>query len=217
MLLSRVPWGAQLSSPPAAHASKRTWPRPPAAGSAQLQRGVPPHAAPAPAPHPAGPTVATSGLALQVPLAVLLEALLRSPTWLSHAGSTVLTLVGGAVVLVGFFGVNAAGEDDEKTRHAAWEERQAVRCPCRPPGLLLLALPACRRWRCGGTPCSSVLAQTAVCGHCLLRGASELCSGPIIAHGGFTPWRPYLHTHTHACCLPPATHAGAAAGAGFRS
>ena len=55
---------------------------------------------------------------------------LRSPAWLSHAGSTVLTLVGGAIVLAGFFGVNAAGEDDEKTRHAAWEERQAVRCCC---------------------------------------------------------------------------------------
>lgn len=76
---------------------------------------------------PTGPTVATAGLALQVPLAVLLDGLLRSPAWLSHAGSTVLTLVGGTIVLAGFFGVNAAGEDDEKTRHAAWEERQAVR------------------------------------------------------------------------------------------
>lgn len=77
--------------------------------------------------HPrAGPTVATSGLALQVPLAVVLDALLRSPAWLAHAGSTVLTLLGGAVVLAGFFGVNAAGEDDEKTRHQAWEERQQV-------------------------------------------------------------------------------------------
>lgn len=73
-----------------------------------------------------GPTVATAGLALQVPLAVLLDGLLRSPAWLSHAGSTVLTLVGGTIVLAGFFGVNAAGEDDEKTRHAAWEERQAA-------------------------------------------------------------------------------------------
>ncbi|KAL4458711.1 hypothetical protein ABPG75_013576 [Micractinium tetrahymenae] len=71
-----------------------------------------------------GPTIATAGLALQVPLAVLLDALLRSPAWLAHAGSAVLTLLGGAVVLAGFFGVNAAGEDDEKTRHSAWEERQ---------------------------------------------------------------------------------------------
>ncbi|PSC71079.1 putative vacuolar membrane [Micractinium conductrix] len=71
-----------------------------------------------------GPTIATSGLALQVPLAVALDAALRSPAWLSHAGSTVLTLLGGAAVLAGFFGVNAAGEDDEKTRHALWEERQ---------------------------------------------------------------------------------------------
>lgn len=89
--------------------------------SASLARRIP-------CPHlPTGPTVATAGLALQVPLAVLLDGLLRSPAWLSHAGSTVLTLVGGAIVLAGFFGVNAAGEDDEKTRHAAWEERQAVR------------------------------------------------------------------------------------------
>lgn len=65
-----------------------------------------------------------------MPLAVLLDGLLRSPAWLTHAGSTVLTLLGGTVVLAGFFGVNAAGEDDEKTRHAAWEERQAVRACC---------------------------------------------------------------------------------------
>lgn len=29
-------------------------------------------------------------------------------------------------MLAGFFGVNAAGEDDEKTRRLAWEQRQAV-------------------------------------------------------------------------------------------
>lgn len=68
--------------------------------------------------------MATAGLALQVPLAVVLEVLLRSPAWLGHAGATVLTLLGGAIVLVGFLGVNAAGEDDEKTRKHAWEERQ---------------------------------------------------------------------------------------------
>lgn len=68
--------------------------------------------------------MATAGLALQVPLAVTLEALLRSPAWLGHAGATVLTLLGGAIVLTGFFGVTASGEDDEKTRKHAWEERQ---------------------------------------------------------------------------------------------
>jgi hypothetical protein len=81
-----------------------------------------------------------------VPLAVVLEALLRSPAWLSHAGSAVLTLVGGVVVLVGFFGINAAGEDDEKTRHAVWEERQEVgaRGPARASHLLCLL--ACQPW-----------------------------------------------------------------------
>jgi hypothetical protein len=101
----------------------------------------------------AGPTVATAGLALQVPLAVLLDGLLRSPPWLSHAGSTVLTLAGGAVVLCGFFGVNAAGEDDEKTRHSLWEERQEVRpgarggsangCPSWLPASRVLGLQPC--------------------------------------------------------------------------
>lgn len=70
--------------------------------------------------------MATAGLALQVPLAVALDALLRSPAWLHHAGSAVLTMLGGGIVLVGFFGVNASGEDDEKTRHSLWEERQQV-------------------------------------------------------------------------------------------
>lgn len=89
----------------------------------QLHRRMTPCSSPS---LPAGPTIATAGLALQVPLAVLLDALLRSPAWLSHAGSAVLTMLGGAIVLVGFFGVNAAGEDDEKTRHVVWEERQQV-------------------------------------------------------------------------------------------
>ncbi len=74
----------------------------------------------------AGPTVATSSLALQVPLAVLLDALIHSPAWLSHAGSAVLTCLGAAAVLGSFFGVNAVGEDDEKTRHALWEAQQEV-------------------------------------------------------------------------------------------
>jgi hypothetical protein len=61
-----------------------------------------------------------------VPLAVVLDALLRHPSWLGSVGSAVLTMTGGVAVLAGFFGVNAAGEDDEKTRHALWEAQQEV-------------------------------------------------------------------------------------------
>lgn len=91
-----------------------------------------------PPPAPAGPTIATAGLALQLPLAMALDAVLRSPAWLDHAGSIVMTLLGAGLVVGGFLGVNAAGEDDEKTRHEAWEQRQAVRAAPR-----LLRLAAC--------------------------------------------------------------------------
>jgi drug/metabolite transporter (DMT)-like permease len=50
--------------------------------------------------------VATVGLSMQVPLAVLLDAILKHPPWLSNWLSAVLTFVGAALVLTGFLGVN---------------------------------------------------------------------------------------------------------------
>lgn len=53
-----------------------------------------------------GPTLATVGLSIQVPMTVAVEMLFTHPAYLQHAGSAVLVLLGGACVLVGFFGIN---------------------------------------------------------------------------------------------------------------
>ena len=61
---------------------------------------------------------------MQVPLAVVLDALLRDPPWLRSARGAALTLAGGCVVLAGFFGVNAQGGGDEQAQREQWEQRQ---------------------------------------------------------------------------------------------
>ena len=82
---------------------------------------------PAPPSLPAtGPTIATGGLSMQVPLAVVLDAIVRSPPWLHSAGTAVLTFLGAAVILAGFFGLNSGEADDERGRAERWEERQAA-------------------------------------------------------------------------------------------
>ncbi|KAL6766447.1 hypothetical protein ACKKBG_A36035 [Auxenochlorella protothecoides x Auxenochlorella symbiontica] len=49
-----------------------------------------------------GPTLATAGLSLQIPLAVTADALFRSPAWLRAFWPLVLTAAGGLTILVGF-------------------------------------------------------------------------------------------------------------------
>lgn len=53
----------------------------------------------------AGPTLATVGLSVQVPLAVLADGILGSPPWLHSIASAVLMVCGAAGVLIGFLGV----------------------------------------------------------------------------------------------------------------
>ncbi len=53
-----------------------------------------------------GPTLATVGLSIQVPMTVAIEVLFTHPSYLQHAGSAVLVLLGGVCVLGGFFGIN---------------------------------------------------------------------------------------------------------------
>lgn len=82
----------------------------------------------------AGPTLATSGLSLQVPIAVALDALFRNPRWLHSALPAVLTFVGGAVVLAGFWGMNVTtqeaeasgdGVEDQDRARKVWERHAA--------------------------------------------------------------------------------------------
>lgn len=53
-----------------------------------------------------GPTLATSGLALQVPIAVVSDALLKHPAWTTSGVTIAFTMLGGVVILGAFFGLN---------------------------------------------------------------------------------------------------------------
>eukprot|EP00891_Asterochloris_glomerata_P007549 jgi/Astpho2/7549/Aster-02457 len=57
-----------------------------------------------------GPTIATVGLSVQIPLAVVAEMLLKSPPWLRSASSAVLILLGALAVIAGFLGVTLTGQ-----------------------------------------------------------------------------------------------------------
>ena len=57
-----------------------------------------------------GPTIATVGLSVQIPLAVVVEMLLRSPPWLRSPSSAVLILLGALAVIAGFLGVTLTGQ-----------------------------------------------------------------------------------------------------------
>ena len=46
---------------------------------------------------------------MQVPLAVVLDAIFKRPAWLSSASSASFMFGGAALVLAGFFGINAGG------------------------------------------------------------------------------------------------------------
>mmetsp|Transcript_2965 Transcript_2965/g.10510 ORF Transcript_2965/g.10510 Transcript_2965/m.10510 type:complete len:363 (-) Transcript_2965:620-1708(-) len=52
-----------------------------------------------------GPTLATVGLSLQVPMAIVAEILFGRAAWVGRVGRTFLTFLGGALVLGGFFGL----------------------------------------------------------------------------------------------------------------
>lgn len=73
----------------------------------------------------AGPTVATVGLSMQVPLAVTLDAIFKRPAWL-HSGTSATLMFGGAVlVLSGFFGISVESTKvDDKVPHEAPPETE---------------------------------------------------------------------------------------------
>jgi solute carrier family 35, member F5 len=52
-----------------------------------------------------GPTLATSGLALQVPIAVVSDVLISHPAWLGSLLTILLTTGGGSLILAAFFGL----------------------------------------------------------------------------------------------------------------
>ncbi|KAL4535240.1 hypothetical protein Ndes2437A_g05967 [Nannochloris sp. 'desiccata'] len=60
-----------------------------------------------------GPTLATAGLSMQVPIAIVLDAIFHNPRWMHSLGTAVLTFLGGTVILVGFFALTASSSADE--------------------------------------------------------------------------------------------------------
>jgi solute carrier family 35 protein F5 len=60
-----------------------------------------------------GPTLATAGLSLQIPIAISLDAIFRNPRWMHSLGAALLTFLGGAMILVGFFALTASSTADE--------------------------------------------------------------------------------------------------------
>lgn len=53
-----------------------------------------------------GPTIATVGLQLQVPMVMATDPLLHAEGWWSQWGTALLEVGGAAAILVGFFTIN---------------------------------------------------------------------------------------------------------------
>lgn len=60
-----------------------------------------------------GPTMATLGLSVQIPIAAAAEALLGTPAWTRDGRTVGLTLLGTSMILAGFIGVHRAVAPDE--------------------------------------------------------------------------------------------------------
>jgi solute carrier family 35 protein F5 len=54
------------------------------------------------------PTFATIGTTLDVPMSVVIQAIISKPDWLSDAKAALLKFCGVLIVLLGFFGINAS-------------------------------------------------------------------------------------------------------------
>lgn len=76
----------------------------------------------------AGPTLATSGLALQVPIAIVSDAIVKHPIWIQSAITITSTLVGGAIIVIAFFGLNLKErqEEEEETVQDKTEESESL-------------------------------------------------------------------------------------------
>lgn len=57
-----------------------------------------------------GPTAATLGMNIQIPIATLGDLLLGHPHWQDSPAANALTVVGTVIILAGVFGINLAGE-----------------------------------------------------------------------------------------------------------
>lgn len=56
-----------------------------------------------------GPTIATLGLSVQIPVAAVVEVFISVPRWLSNGRSMAMMLGGTVLIMLGFFAGNLAG------------------------------------------------------------------------------------------------------------
>uniref|UniRef100_A0A7R9YZ06 Uncharacterized protein n=1 Tax=Chlamydomonas euryale TaxID=1486919 RepID=A0A7R9YZ06_9CHLO len=66
-----------------------------------------------------GPTVATAGLSVQIPMAAVADVLLGNATWTKSAQTFLFTLGGTVLILVGFFYINMVGSKGAMINEAA--------------------------------------------------------------------------------------------------
>ena len=64
-----------------------------------------------------GPTIATLGLSVQIPIAAFVEAMWGHPKWLSSGRTIGMTLGGTMLILLGFFWGNLAGHGEVPGSH----------------------------------------------------------------------------------------------------
>ena len=77
-----------------------------------------------------GPTLATVGLSVQVPLAVAADGTLGNPPWLHSIASALLMVCGAVEVLVGFLGVTlSTGQVQSSTLQSHTSEEELTDQP----------------------------------------------------------------------------------------
>eukprot|EP00775_Hariotina_reticulata_P009993 gene9993-10148_t len=71
-----------------------------------------------------GPTVATLGLSVQIPVAAVVDVVAGHARWLSSAKAMAMTLSGTGLIMVGFFAGNLAGGGNVYSSHGNREDAQ---------------------------------------------------------------------------------------------
>jgi hypothetical protein len=64
-----------------------------------------------------GPTVATVGLQMQIPIAMVADFVYKRPAWLNSASTAVLMVAGTSAILAGFLGVNLSPSGGSEAAH----------------------------------------------------------------------------------------------------
>jgi hypothetical protein len=89
-----------------------------------------------------GPTIATLGLSVQIPIAAVAEAVWGHPRWLTSGATIGMTVAGTLLIMAGFFWGNLAGKGPVPGSHHR-NEGESCRESCCEMGLLLWWVRGC--------------------------------------------------------------------------